>query len=160
VSVFLPPSANSYVFTKMRRSDTSPLRQWLGRTGGLFRYIWGAHESVALPDLAGGSSFGRQVRSLRGRSVVVVTREQITADLAMIELDGIARRIVICPPDVTENSLHPIVSTVEVDAVVSDGAAPELEALGVTLAPYKVPAVVHLVPALPVSASGKLLRHA
>jgi acyl-coenzyme A synthetase/AMP-(fatty) acid ligase len=117
----------------MRQSDTPPLRQWLRATEGPTRHIWGAYESVALADLIGGSCFGGQLGSLRGRSVIVATREQLTAAVTMIELDGIARRIVICPPDVTESSLRAIVSTAEVDAVVSDGATAEPEELGVAL---------------------------
>jgi hypothetical protein len=143
----------------MLRSDTPRLRPWLAGTRGQNWRMRGARKSVALPDLVAGSGFARRMRSLRGHSVVVVTHKQLTADLAMIELDGIARPVVICLPDLIESGFHPIVSTVEVDAV-SDGDAPELEALGVTLAPYRVPGVVHLGPALRVSASSKLLRHA
>ena len=35
-----------------------------------------------------------------GRSVLVATRSQLTAALTLIELDGIARRLILLPPDV------------------------------------------------------------
>ena len=51
----------------------------------------------------------------------------------MIELDGVARRIVICPPDMTQDHLRAIVATAEIDAVVSDSGTHDPEALGVPL---------------------------
>jgi hypothetical protein len=64
----------------------------------------------------------------------------------------------------------PITDAIVLAEVVLKGGAdsPHLDALRREiinlcrgdLAPYKVPAVVHFVPALPVSPSGKLLRHA
>src|SRR5262249_6373271 len=46
--------------------------------------------------------------------------EQLTAALALIELDGVARRIVICPPDLPAEYLAQVAATAEVDAIVSD----------------------------------------
>src|SRR5207245_7803986 len=63
------------------------------------RFLWGADASVALGDLAHGSSLRAGPEELSGRSVLVATRDQLTAALALIELDGIARRLVLCPPD-------------------------------------------------------------
>ncbi len=108
----------------MLQSDAPSLRRWLG-AAGLPRYFWGAHKSVAFTDLLTGSSFGGRLGAFRGRSVLVATREQLTAALAMIELDGIATRIVICPPGVPQDHLRAIVATAEVDAVVTDGGAPD-----------------------------------
>ena len=59
----------------------------------------GADVSVAAGDLLWGSSLGGALEKLRGRSVLVATNDQLTAALALIELDGVARRIVLCPPD-------------------------------------------------------------
>src|SRR6516165_4287315 len=52
-------------------------------------------------------------------------RNQLTAALAMIELDGIARRLVICPPGVPQDHLRAIVATAEVDAIVTDCSSPD-----------------------------------
>jgi acyl-coenzyme A synthetase/AMP-(fatty) acid ligase len=59
---------------------------------------------------------------LRARSVLVVTQDQLTAALALIELDGIARRLVVCPPGLSPEHLPVIAANAEVDAVVSDAA--------------------------------------
>jgi acyl-coenzyme A synthetase/AMP-(fatty) acid ligase len=117
----------------MPQSDTPPLRRWLGGAAGPPRYFWGARESVAFNDLISGSSFGRRLGEFQGRSVLVATKDQLTAALAMIELDGIARRLVICPPDVPQDHLRAIVATAEVDAVVPDCGTPDPEAFGVRL---------------------------
>jgi acyl-CoA synthetase (AMP-forming)/AMP-acid ligase II len=97
------------------------------------RYFWGARDSVAFNDLINGSSFGRRLGEFQGRSVLVSTKDQLTAALAMIELDGIARRLVICPPDVPQDHLRAIVATAEVDAIVSDCGTPDPEAFGIPL---------------------------
>ena len=117
----------------MLQSDARPLRRWLDGVAGPPRYLWGARESVAFTDLINGSSLGGRHGALQGRSVLVAAREQLTAALAMIELDGIARRLVICPPDVPQDHLRAIVATAEIDAVVSDPGTPDPEALGVPL---------------------------
>src|SRR5207244_8598076 len=54
------------------------------------RTLWGAEASVRLGEVAGGSSLGGRLEELRGRSVLVATRDQLTAALALIELDGVA----------------------------------------------------------------------
>ncbi len=117
----------------MLQSEARPLRRWLEGVAGPPRYLWGAHESVAFTDLIKGSSLGGRHGAFQERSVLVATREQLTAALAMIELDGIARRLVICPPDVPQDHLRAIMATAEIDAVVSDSGTPDPEALGVPL---------------------------
>jgi acyl-coenzyme A synthetase/AMP-(fatty) acid ligase len=66
------------------------------------------------------------LEALRGRSVLLSTRDQLPAALALIELDGVARRIVLCPPDVSKAHLLAVMATAEIDAVVGDCAAAEL----------------------------------
>ena len=88
---------------------------------------------MAFTGLLKGSSFGRRLGDFQGRSVLVAPRDQLTAALAMIELDGIARRLVICPSDVPPDHLRAIVATAEVDAIVSDCGTPDPEALGIPL---------------------------
>jgi acyl-coenzyme A synthetase/AMP-(fatty) acid ligase len=109
------------------------MRRWLTAAAGPPRHFWGARESVAFSDLVKGSSFGGRLDTFEGRAVLVATRDQLTAALAMIELDGIARRLVICPPDVPQDHLCSIVATAEVDAIVFDRGTPEPPALGIPL---------------------------
>jgi acyl-CoA synthetase (AMP-forming)/AMP-acid ligase II len=80
--------------------------------------------SVALKELAGGSMFGVALESLRGRSVLLATREQLPTALALIELDGVARRMVLCTPDLTAEQLAGVAATAQADAIVMDAASP------------------------------------
>src|SRR5437773_9262388 len=88
------------------------------------RFLWSATASVCLGDLAGitGTSLGGRVAELAGRSVLIATRDQCAAALALIELDGVARRLVICTPDLCtpdlpSEHLPAIVARAGVDAI-------------------------------------------
>src|ERR1700684_1825412 len=87
--------------------------------------------SVPLRDLAWGSSLGGRTEELRGRSVLVWTGDQLTAALALIELDGIACRLVLCPSEWPVEHLPFVIDLAAVDAVVSDRAKPGPEVPGV-----------------------------
>lgn len=110
----------------MPQSDWGSLWNALSASDGLERRaLWGADGSIALGDLGRGSSLGGRLEELRGRCVLLATRSQLAAALALIELDGLARRIVLCPPDLTPAHVPYVIATADVDAVVSDRAAPE-----------------------------------
>lgn len=87
--------------------------------------------SVAFAELLRRTSLGGRVAELVGRSVLVVTASQLTSALALIELDGIARRLTILPPDVDPDHLGALMAGAEVDAVVYDGDLPQSVFLGV-----------------------------
>jgi acyl-coenzyme A synthetase/AMP-(fatty) acid ligase len=110
----------------------SSLWSSLSAAGGLAHCtLRGAEASVTLADLIHGSSLGGRLEELRGRSVLVATRDQLTAALALVELDGIAGRLVLCPPDLPVEHLAFVVETAAVDALVSDRAAAAVEPLHV-----------------------------
>jgi acyl-coenzyme A synthetase/AMP-(fatty) acid ligase len=110
----------------MPQSDGSSLWALTSAAGHLSdRVLWGADASVILGDLARGSSFDGRIEELHGRSVLVAIRDQLTAALAFIELDGIARRLVLCPPDLPQEHVPIVMATAAVDAVVSDRVLPE-----------------------------------
>ena len=46
------------------------------------------------------------------------------AAIALVELDGVARRIVLAPPDLADEALLGVLAAAEIDAAVSDGAEP------------------------------------
>jgi acyl-coenzyme A synthetase/AMP-(fatty) acid ligase len=89
------------------------------------RWLLGTASSVALEQLHEGTSLARPIDDLRGRSVVVATHDQITAALALLELDGIAHRLVVCPPNLPLEHLRSVISTAQADAIVSDRPASE-----------------------------------
>src|SRR5271155_4979044 len=92
------------------------------------RYFWDRAEAVRFTDLEHGTSFrsgtgfGGRLADLAGRSVLVATGSQLTAAAALIELDGIARRLVILPPDAEADHLGAVIAMAGIDAVVVDEA--------------------------------------
>lgn len=92
------------------------------RDGGEFfdRFIAGAEGDIAQKDLASGSVLYSRGDELWGRSVLLATSSQLTTASALIELDGLACRIVVCPPDFPAEHLPFVMDTAAVDAVVSD----------------------------------------
>ena len=117
----------------MRRGEAKTLRHLCADPAGSRRHLYGRHASIALDALAGGSAFGGELQAFDGRSVLLAAHEQLSAAVALIELDGIARRIVICPPDVPLDHLGAIVATAAVDAIVYDEGTPDPQAFGVPL---------------------------
>src|SRR5213594_4359096 len=97
------------------------------------RVLWGAPASVAVDDLRQRTSLGGRLRELAGRSVLIATRDQLPAAVALLELDGVARRIVVCPPDIAAEHMPAVVAKAGVDAIVSDRDATEPGAWGVSV---------------------------
>ena len=62
--------------------------------------------------------------------MLVRTQSQIGAAQALVELDGLARRIVLCPPDLADEHLAGVIETAGVEAIVTDAPDAALEALG------------------------------
>jgi acyl-coenzyme A synthetase/AMP-(fatty) acid ligase len=79
--------------------------------------LHGARGSVALDELIGRTAIDADVDRLRGRSLLLATPDPLTAAVALVELDGVARRIVLCPPGVPGAHLASIAATAAVDAV-------------------------------------------
>lgn len=84
------------------------------------RWLWSGDRSVQLSGLSTGTSLGAPVEEFGGRSVLLATTEQLPTCLALLELDGIARRIILCTPDISDQNLRAIVATAEVDTIVGD----------------------------------------
>ena len=58
-------------------------------------FVLDADGCIDLRDLVNGSALYDRGEELHGRSVLVATRDQLTTASTLIELDGIARRIVL-----------------------------------------------------------------
>jgi acyl-coenzyme A synthetase/AMP-(fatty) acid ligase len=106
----------------MPHGEVRSLRDWLDDAEDCERHLWGQQGLVALRDLAHGTSLDIDVSSLQGRSVLVATRNQLTAALALIELDGVARRLTLLPPDVAREQFPTIIADAAIDAVLCDDA--------------------------------------
>ena len=85
--------------------------------------FFGAESSFALRDLFVGSALGGRSDELSGQSVLIATTDQLAAAAAILELDGVARRITLCPPDLPLEYLASVARSAEADAIVSDNPA-------------------------------------
>jgi len=88
---------------------------------GIFRARGG---SVPLSSLAGSSALHGKLESYRGRSVLLATHDQLPSAIALVELDGVARRIVLGTPDLPPDVLAGVAATAEADVVLGDEIAP------------------------------------
>jgi non-ribosomal peptide synthetase component F len=60
---------------------------------------------------------------LSGRSVLLAVADQLVSALAMLEIDGVARRMLLCPPDLNAEHIQTLIEDAEIDAVVTDRPA-------------------------------------
>ncbi len=92
-------------------------------------FLWGATAGIAISDLLRGSSLNGHSHELSGRSILLVTRGQFAAASALIELDGIAGRIIICPPETPSEHIPSLIQKGGVDTIVSDYELPDHDCL-------------------------------
>src|SRR5205809_843721 len=119
---------------KMLPNHAKSIRDELGKASDHSgRFLWGPKAGVSLSDLLRGTSLGGRLLDLSGRSVLLATQDQLAAALALIDLDGVARRLIICPPDLSSEHLSSVIERAGVDAIVSDRDLHDQGDLGVRL---------------------------
>src|SRR3984893_8185516 len=84
------------------------------------RAISDARHSVSLTDILSHTCLDACRSKLSGRAVLLSMSGQLLSGLAMIEIDGIARRMLLCPPDLNPDHLNALIPDAEIDAVVTD----------------------------------------
>jgi acyl-coenzyme A synthetase/AMP-(fatty) acid ligase len=84
------------------------------------RTISDARQVVSLTGILQESCIVGRSDELLGRSVLLAVSGQLIAALAMIELDGIARRLLLCPPDLNPNHVQALIDDAGIDAIVTD----------------------------------------
>jgi acyl-CoA synthetase (AMP-forming)/AMP-acid ligase II len=99
-------------------THTKSMRDCLRAGAG--RFLWDAKARVTLSDLRSGSGFGGRLPELSGRSVLLAPQAQLATAVAMIELDGVARQMIICPPDLSAEHLREVIGRAGVEAIVSE----------------------------------------
>jgi acyl-CoA synthetase (AMP-forming)/AMP-acid ligase II len=104
---------------KMPPREAFALRDYLdpsleGRT------LSDAHHAASLTDIADRTCLNGRLAELSGRSVLLSVSNQFLAGLVMLEIDGIARRMLLCPPDLNADHLQAIVEDADIDAIVTD----------------------------------------
>jgi acyl-coenzyme A synthetase/AMP-(fatty) acid ligase len=111
----------SLAFMNMLQNSSASLWEAVSTTvDACDPFLSSAEMSLSLRDLLSGSVLGGRCQELSGSSVVIATTDQLPAAAALIELDGVARRMVLCPPDLPAEYLPSIVRSAEADAIVSD----------------------------------------
>src|SRR6202161_4814211 len=107
---------------KMSPREAFALRDYLGaELKG--RTISDARQVVSLTDILGETCLTDRLGELSGRSVLLAVADQLTSGIVMTELDGVARRMLLCPPDLNAGYLQALMEGAGIDAVVTDQPA-------------------------------------
>ena len=106
---------------KMQRNNPTCLRSAIIAAGNLStRMMAGLDAKATWKELVHGSILEDRSIDLRGQTVLVATSDQFRAAAALIELDGMARRVVLYPPDLSREHLRYVAETAETDILVTD----------------------------------------
>jgi acyl-CoA synthetase (AMP-forming)/AMP-acid ligase II len=84
------------------------------------RFFVSAETRIPLAEMLSGSVLSNRADDLRGRSVLIATSDNVLTAAALIELDGVAGRLVLCPATLPPEQLPFVLDTAGIDAVVSD----------------------------------------
>ena len=87
------------------------------------RTISDARQVVSLTDILGETCLADRLGELSGRSVLLAVADQLISGIVMTELDGVARRMLLCPPDLNADYLQALMEGAGIDAVVTDHPA-------------------------------------
>ncbi len=121
-----------------RLSEPPNLRRWIERSARRGRQIATRDHVLDLGGLARGSALGPGLGALDGRSVVLHVDDMASVAAALIDLDGLARRIVLCPPGWGRTEVESAARDAEADALVFDeGVSPSTELA--IMAPCRLP---------------------
>ena len=84
------------------------------------RTISDAHHELPLSANSQMACVAGGAQQLLGRSVLLAVSGQLLSALAMIEVDGVARRMLLFPPDVNPDYVAMLIKEAEIDAIVTD----------------------------------------
>ena len=106
----------------MSPRETFALRDYLGpELKG--RTISDARRVVSLTTTLQETCLVGRARALSGRSVLLAVADQLISAIAMTEIDGVARRMLLCPPDLNADHVKTLIEDAEIDAIVTDQPA-------------------------------------
>jgi acyl-CoA synthetase (AMP-forming)/AMP-acid ligase II len=106
----------------MQHAPAKPLRDCVARIS-TSAYLWAPDARISISDIVQRCLLGEALHAFEGRSVLLATSDQLTTALALVALDGIARRLTLCTPDIPTEQVSYLISAAEADAVVH-GPAP------------------------------------
>ena len=84
------------------------------------RTISDGRRVVSLTDILEQTCLVGRFSELSSRSVLLAVSDQLISALAMMEIDGVARRMLLCPPDLNADHVQTLVDDAEIDAIVTD----------------------------------------
>ena len=84
------------------------------------RTISDARRAVSLTDVLEQTCVVGRFSELSSRSVLLAVSDQLISALAMTELDGVARRMLLCPPDLDADHIQTLIDDADIDAIVTD----------------------------------------
>jgi len=106
----------------MRNIERDSLASLTYRDGGAAaRFLADANEHIEMHDIARRSLLGAHLPMLHGQVVLVAAKSQLAATILMLELDGVASRMLLLPPGLDPRHLPAIVAEAGVRTVVTDG---------------------------------------
>src|SRR5882757_2975222 len=104
---------------KMSPREIFALRDYLD-PGLKDRTLSDARREASLSGITDHTCLKGRLAELSGKSVLLAVTGQFLAAVVMLEVDGIARRMLLCPPDLDADHLQAIIGDAEIDAVVTD----------------------------------------
>lgn len=107
----------------MKMQKANPVSLWTSiiASGNLStRMLVGFDAKATWGELVYGTLLDCATEELRDKCVLLATTDQFRAAAALIALDGIARRVVLFPPDVSVDHLPYVAKTAEADVLITD----------------------------------------
>lgn len=125
----------------MNMSPPEPLSlaDFLQGAGQAGRTIATSDFALTLDAFPAATSLGGARERLGGRSIMLMAGDQLKTAAALIELDGRARRVVLCPPDLEPRHWPAVARDAEIDAVVYDAQSEPPNIAGAVAAPCALP---------------------
>jgi hypothetical protein len=117
----------------MRRPDRRSL--WESTAAGSLsprRFVADSTGRFVLADFAQTYTLAAPPEAFRGRTVLISCHRQLPTIQVLLQLDGIARRILLCPPDLAGVHIPAVIAEAEVDVILSDGTGPAAQFDGST----------------------------
>jgi hypothetical protein len=94
------------------------------------RAISDARHTVSLTDFLQQTCLIGRSDDLVGRSVLLAVSDQLISAVAMMELDGLVGRMLVCPPDLNVDHVRTLIEQTDIDAIVTD-QPPRWSSMGV-----------------------------
>ena len=87
------------------------------------RTLSDARHVVSLTNILEQTCLVGRPGQLSGRSVLLAVSDQLLSGVAITEIDGVARRLLLCPPDLNPDHIQSLIDDAEIDAIVTDQPA-------------------------------------